>query len=165
MIGRFIKDITGIQIGHQQTICITRHRTGQMLGVSHLSKESYIKGQRTIHNDISELSAISHFGQDCSLDRRLHTRQHLFTRSDSRNFRTFNSHSAGCRNQIAHKSHFLFQVRVGNHRNIRHKQQLMICWKFKHSHMAQYPFRWQQAILFVQNSSHVFIGRNETFHQ
>ena len=158
--------IARLQVREQQRICIARNsRALNLLMLCNLRIESNIKRQRTINNNIAQLTTVCHLRDNCTLCHSRHIGIYQLHSRYASNLRTIHSKQFCCLCQILHQCKFLLEIRLWQHCNIRCKQQLWISRPLEHRNMAQSTLWREQAGLLIQDSTHILVGRNHTLHQ
>ena len=166
MRGSLEEDVARFDVGEEQAVRIACDgRTLDLLDLGGFLVKRYVERQRTVDDDVTQLSAIAHLGEQSGFGRGEHARQQLLRRCDAGDLRRLDTDQVGDARQVADQDGFLFEVGLRNHRYVRDDQQLGIVRHFDYRYVAQRAFRGEQTCVLVQDAAHVLVRGNQTLHQ
>ena len=131
----------------------------------HLLVERHVERQRAVNDDLAQLAAVGHLGQQRAFGRGDHVGEQLLRGGDAGDFRGLDAQQVRRAGQVADLHHLLLEVRKRNHGNVRNDEQFVVAGHLDDRYVAQHALRGEQSGLLVEDAAHVFVGRYETFHQ
>ena len=166
MRDRLEEDVGRFEVGEQQAVRIAGHRrTLDLFVLGDLLVERHVQRQRTVDDDVAQLAAVGHLGQQRAFGRGDHVGEQLLRGGDAGDFRRCYAQQVGRAGQVADLHHLLLEVGERNDRHVRDDQQFVVAGHFDDRNVAQDAFRGEQSGLLVEDAAHVFVGRDQTFHQ
>ena len=166
MRDRLEEDVGRFEVGEQQAVRIAGHRrTLDLFVLGDLLVERHVQRQRTVDDDVAQLAAVGHLGQQRAFGRGDHVGEQLLRGGDAGDFRGLDAQQVRRAGQVADLHHLLLEVGERNDRHVRDDQQFVVAGHFDDRNVAQDAFRGEQPGLLVEDAAHVFVGRDQTFHQ
>ena len=164
--GRFEEYITTLYVRKQQTVGIAGHaRAFHIFLLHHFGIERHIKRQRTVQNNIAELTAIGHFGKDGAVGRRYYRREQLLRRCYGSNLGTVNSERTGDCSKITDDFHLLLEIRQRDYGYVSHTEKTLLLYPVEDRHVAEQAACRKEVRSLIEDSAHILVSRHETLHQ
>ena len=127
--------------------------------------ECYVERQGAVDDDVAQLSAVAHFGQQGAFGRRNDAGKQLLGGGDAGDLRSFDTQQAGNVGQVSDLLDLLFEIGQRDDRDVGDDEQLVVAGHLDDRYVAQHALRGEQSGLLVEDAAHVFVGRDQTFHQ
>ena len=163
---RLEEDVGRLQIGEEQAVRIARDgRTPYLLVFGHLLVERHVERQRTVHDDVAQLAAVGHLGQQRAFGRGDDVGEQLLRGGDAGDFRRLDAQQVGRAGEVADLHGLLLEVGQRNHGDVRDDEQLVVAGHLDDRDVAQHAFRGEQPGLLVEDAAHVLVRRDQPLHQ
>ena len=102
--GSLEEDVARFDVGEEQAVRIACDgRTLDLLDLGGFLVKRYVERQRTVDDDVTQLSAIAHLGEQSGFGRGEHARQQLLRRCDAGDLRRLDTDQVGDARQVADK--------------------------------------------------------------
>ena len=160
------KNVGRFEVGEEQAVGIAGdRRTFDLFVLGNLLVKRHVQRQGAVDNDVAQLAAVGHLGQQRAFGRGDHVGEQLLRGGDAGDFRGLDAQQVGRAGQVADLHHLLLEVGQRNNRHVRDDQQFVVAGHFDDRNVAQNAFRGEQPGLLVEDAAHVFVGRDQAFHQ
>ena len=108
---RLEEDVRRFDVGEQQAVRIAGHRrTLDLLVFGHLLVERHVERQRAVNDDLAQLAAVGHLGQQRAFGRGDHVGEQLLRGGDAGDFRGLDAQQVRRAGQVADLHHLLLEV-------------------------------------------------------
>ena len=166
MRDRLEEDVGRFEVGEEQAVGIARDgRAFDLLVFRNVLVERHVERQGAVYDDVAQLSAVAHFGQQRAFGRGDDVGKQLLRRSDAGDFRSLDAQQVGRAGEVADLHGFLLEVGQRNDRHVRNDEQFVVAGHLDDRYVAQHAFRGKQSCFLVENAAHVFVGRDQSLHQ
>ena len=127
--------------------------------------ECYVERQGAVDDDVAQLSAVAHFGQQGAFGRRNDAGKQLLGGGDAGDLRSFDTQQAGNVGQVSDLLDLLFEIGQRDDRDVGDDEQLVVAGHLDDRHVAQHALRGEQSGFLIEDAAHVFVGRDQSLHQ